>query len=343
MDVAASIQEVTERIMLAITRHAHRLTGSRNLCLAGGVALNCVSNGRILREGPFDRVWIQPAAGDAGGALGAALFTWYQLLEKPREARLPDLQRGTLLGPAFSDEEIADELRREGAVFTTAGSDGELAREVARHLAEGRVVGWFQGRMEFGPRALGGRSILGDPRSLGMQRTMNVKIKFRESFRPFAPSVLRDQVHRFFEMRENEDSAYMLLVSDVRPDKRLGDPDALAAARGLGKLMIPRSEIQAVTHVDHSARVQTVDAERNPLYHRLLEAFESLTGCPVLINTSFNVRGEPIVGSPKDAYFCFRATDMDVLAVGRHILVKEDQPRLEAGDLQRHLDQFALD
>lgn len=343
MDVAASIQEVAECVMLAIAGEAGRLTGSRNLCLAGGVALNCVANGRILREGPFEQVWIQPAAGDAGGALGAALFVWHQLLENPREAGPPDRQGGTLLGPRFSDEAIGEDLRREGAVFTTMESDEALVGAVARHLAEGRVVGWFQGRMEFGPRALGGRSILGDPRSPEMQRTMNVKIKFRESFRPFAPSVLREEVHRWFEMRENEDSPYMLLVADVLPAHRTGDAAALAAARGIDKLMIPRADIQAVTHVDHSARVQTVDAERNPLYHRLLKAFEAITGCPVIINTSFNVRGEPIVGSPRDAFFCFRATDMDVLAAGRHLLVKEDQPGLDQSAVRRHLDQFALD
>lgn len=343
MDIAASIQEVTERIMLLIAIHAHALTGSPRLCLAGGVALNCVSNGRILREGPFENIWIQPAAGDAGGALGAALFVWYQLLGKKRTVSLPDHQSGTFLGPSYSDSGIADYLDSRGAVYTTASSDQELVTRVAGLLATEHVVGWFQGRMEFGPRALGGRSILGDSRSLEMQKTMNLKIKFRESFRPFAPSVLREKVHQYFDLRENEDSAYMLIVADIHEDQKTGDAAELAHAAGLDKLRVTRSKIQAVTHVDHSARVQTVDRERNPLYHALLTAFDEVTNCPVLINTSFNVRGEPIVESPENAYFCFMATNMDVLVLGRHILLKKDQPDFDEKELEKHLEKFALD
>jgi len=343
MDIAASIQRVTEKVMLAVAHHAHKLTGSSNLCLAGGVALNCVSNGKVLRDGPFENVWVQPAAGDAGGALGAALFTWYQLLEKERTAQLPDDQSATYLGPAFSDEEIADFLKSKDAEFHTADSDDAMVNEVATLLADENVVGWFQGRMEFGPRALGGRSILGDARSLEMQRTMNLKIKFRESFRPFAPSVLKEKAHQYFDVREGEDSPYMLLVSDIHDSQKAGDPAELAKAVGLEKLNIKRSHIQAVTHVDHSARVQTVDSERHPLYHALLTSFEEKTGCPVVINTSFNVRGEPIVSTPENAYFCFMATDMDVLVLGNHILLKKDQPKFDRKELEQHLSKFALD
>ena len=343
MDIAASIQKVTEKVMLRVVNHAQKLTGSNNLCLAGGVALNCVSNGRILREGPFDNVWVQPAAGDAGGALGAALFTWYQLLDKERSQQLPDHQMGTYLGPSYSDDEIASFLSEKGAVFTTADSDQALTSTAAGLLANENVVGWFQGRMEFGPRALGGRSILGDSRSLEMQKTMNLKIKFRESFRPFAPSVLREKVHECFDMREDEDSPYMLLVADIQNEQKIGDVDALAKAKGLEKLSIERSKIQAVTHVDHSARVQTVDHDRHPLYHALIKEFDTITGCPVLINTSFNVRGEPIVNTPEDAYFCFMATNMDVLVMGRHILLKKDQDDFDEKQLEEHLSKFALD
>jgi len=326
-----------------VVNHAQKLTGSSNLCLAGGVALNCVSNGRILREGPFENVWVQPAAGDAGGALGAALFTWYQLLDKERSQQLPDHQMGTYLGPSYSDDEIASFLSEKGAVFTTADSDQALTSTAAGLLANENVVGWFQGRMEFGPRALGGRSILGDSRSLEMQKTMNLKIKFRESFRPFAPSVLREKVHECFDMREDEDSPYMLLVADIQNEQKIGDVDALAKAKGLEKLSIERSKIQAVTHVDHSARVQTVDHDRHPLYHALIKEFDTITGCPVLINTSFNVRGEPIVNTPEDAYFCFMATNMDVLVMGRHILLKKDQDDFDEKQLEEHLSKFALD
>ncbi len=343
MDIAASIQKVTEKIMLRIAAHAHKITGCDSLCLAGGVALNCVANGRILREGPFENLWIQPAAGDAGGALGAAQFVWHQLLEKPRTPVLPDHQSGSYLGPDFSDAEIETFLETQGAAYTLAASDDELCREVAALMASEKVIGWFQGRMEFGPRALGARSILGDARSRAMQKVMNLKIKFRESFRPFAPCVLRSKVDEYFDMRPNEDSPYMLLVADVVEDKRTGNKAELAAARGLDKLPIPRSEIQAVTHVDYSARVQTVDEVRNPLYYRLIKEFDALTGCPVIINTSFNVRGEPIVCTPEDAYRVFRFTNMDVLVLGRCILLKDQQSRVEQVDIEEHLAQFALD
>lgn len=337
-DVARSVQALIEEILLAIGRHLRSLHDTENLCLAGGVALNSVANRRLLKEAGFKRIFVQPAAGDAGGALGCGFFAANALLGEPRKFHMDRAD----WGPGFSDAEVERRLAALDVAYERL-PDADLVERVSRLILADRVVGWFQGRMEFGPRALGGRSILGDPRSPEMQRTMNVKIKFRESFRPFAPSVLREEVHRWFEMRENEDSPYMLLVADVLPAHRTGDAAALAAARGIDKLMIPRADIQAVTHVDHSARVQTVDAERNPLYHRLLKAFEAITGCPVIINTSFNVRGEPIVGSPRDAFFCFRATDMDVLAAGRHLLVKEDQPGLDQSAVRRHLDQFALD
>ncbi len=344
MDLAASIQAVTEEIMLRMSRHVHHRTGLTNLVLAGGVALNCVGNGRILREGPFDQLWIQPAAGDAGGALGTALFIWHQLLERPRTPRVSDAQQGSLLGPEFADEQIADFLSRQGAVFTTYEGEAQLCEVVAELIAEENVVGWFQGRMEFGPRALGARSILGDARSRDMQSVMNLKIKYRESFRPFAPIVLREHVDRYFEMRPREDSPYMLLVAPVREELRVQTEASSGAAAGLKQVLACRSSIPAVTHVDYSARVQTVDVERNPLLHRLLSRFHEKTGCPVMINTSFNVRGEPIVCTPEDAWRCFLMTEMDVLVLGRHVLRKTDQQA--AGTLEdrrRHLAQFALD
>jgi carbamoyltransferase len=345
MDIAASIQAVTEEIMLRVARHAAALTGSSNLVLAGGVALNCVGNGRILREGPFDRVWIQPAAGDAGGALGAALFVWHQLLDKAREPRAVDSQKGSLLGPRCSSQEIREHLDGVGAVYQHVEDDGDLARVVAGLIADQRVVGHVAGRMEFGPRALGARSILGDARSADMQATMNVKIKFRESFRPFAPVVLRERVHEFFEMRPQEDSPYMLLVAPVRADKRVAPetgPDR-APAVGFDRLKSRRSVIPAVTHVDYSARVQTVDVERAPRLHAILKAFEERTGCPVMINTSFNVRGEPIVCTAADAYRCFMATGMDALVLENFVLLKEHQPGGGAIDRERYLAEFALD
>ncbi|MFK7851855.1 MAG: carbamoyltransferase [Akkermansiaceae bacterium] len=344
MDIAASIQAVTEKVMLAMTAEAHRRTKLPNLCLAGGVALNCVANGKLLSESPFEKIWVQPAAGDAGAALGAALFTWYQLLEKPRPAVALDRQKGSFLGPDFSDEEIARFLEGKEAVYQTAESDRELAELVASHIADEKVVGWFQGRMEFGPRALGARSILGDPRSLDMQKTMNLKIKFRESFRPFAPSVLSEKASDYFNLGDEDESPYMLIVAEVAKARRLGNEESLKEAKGFEKLRIHRSTLQSITHVDHSARVQTVDSERNPLFHRLLLEFERQTGCPVLINTSFNVRGEPIVCSPDEAYTCFMATHMDVLVLGRHVLLKSEQTQQEhAPDPQEHLAKFELD
>ena len=342
MDLAASIQAVTDEVMLRTARHVHRETGMKNLVMAGGVALNCVGNGRILREGPFEKIWIQPAAGDAGGALGTALFVWHQLLENPRNPRGRDAMQGSLLGPGFTDDEIADVLDRAGAVYEVADDDAELVNNVASLLAEEKVVGWFQGRMEFGPRALGARSILGDARSPRMQSVMNRKIKFRESFRPFAPIVLREEVDRWFQMRPYEDSPYMLLVAPVQEEHRL--PDESSASFGIERLNQCRSTIPAVTHVDHSARVQTVDRERNRLLHELLTRFQEITGCPVLINTSFNVRGEPIVCTPEDAYRCFMATDMDALVMGRHIVHKSAQRSAEETDARaQHLAQFQLD
>jgi carbamoyltransferase len=339
MDLAASIQRVTEDIMLRQARHAHALTGCSNLVLAGGVALNCVGNGRLLREGPFENLWIQPAAGDAGGALGAACFVWHQLLDHSRTPQLPDSQQGSLLGPRESSSAIEATLREQGAVYEKH-EEKALLDEVAELLAAGKVVGHMHGRMEFGPRALGNRSILGDPRSAEMQSLMNRKIKFRESFRPFAPAVLREHVHEWFEMEEGQDSPYMLLVADVHEHKRkVVDADAA----GLERLRQVRSLIPAVTHVDDSARVQTVDPERHPRFHALISAFYRRTGCPVLINTSFNVRGEPIVCDAADAYRCFLATDMDVLVIENFLLHKEEQPSHGDEIAREHLAKFALD
>lgn len=344
MDLAASVQVVTEEIMLRMSRHVHAKTGMKNLVLAGGVALNCVGNGRILREGPFDQLWIQPAAGDAGGALGTALFIWHQLLEKPRDPQGRDSQKGSRLGPEFSDDEIARTMSQHGAASTLCDSDEELCESVADLIAEDKVIGWFQGRMEFGPRALGARSILGDARSQKMQSIMNLKIKFRESFRPFAPIVLQEHVDRYFEMRPYEDSPYMLLVAPVKEEIRTNLGKDYDEAFGIDKLHYSRSEIPAVTHIDYSARVQTVDEQRNPLLHKLMTVFHEKTNCPVLINTSFNVRSEPIVCTPEDAYRCFMMTDMDVLVLGRHILCKDQQDnQMTEADREKHLAQFALD
>ncbi len=340
MDLAASIQSVTEEIMLRTAAHVHRKTGMKNLCLAGGVALNCVGNGRILREGPFEKIWIQPAAGDAGGALGVALLINYQLLEEKRQAGKPDAQKASLLGPRFSAAKIEETLQTEGAVYKRWEEQSELDERIAELIETGKVVGLFQGRMEFGPRALGCRSIIGDARSPEMQKVMNLKIKFRESFRPFAPIVLRERVHEYFEMEEGQDSPYMLLVAPLREDKRKGVPDHL---EGLEKLHAVRSEIPAVTHVDFSARVQTVDAERHPRLYSIMKAFEARTGCPVLINTSFNVRGEPIVCTPEDAWHCFMNTDMDVLVLENFLLLKEEQTRASGSERENYLSQFALD
>ncbi|MEE8450819.1 MAG: carbamoyltransferase [Thermoguttaceae bacterium] len=341
MDLAASVQKVTEEIVLRCARHVHAQTGLKNLCLAGGVALNCVGNGRVLREGPFENIWIQPAAGDAGGALGTALFIWHQLLGNPREVVQPDAQHGSLLGPSFTDDQIRTFLDGQGAKYRHFDDPDELCNHVAELIASEKVIGWMQGRTEFGPRALGSRSILGDARSRKMQTVMNLKIKFRESFRPFAPIVLRDRVSEFFEMRDNEDSPYMLLVAPVAEDKRIAQNGQ--TAKGLDKLKLIRSEVPAITHVDYSARVQTVDAERNQRLYRLMKAFEAKTGCPVMINTSFNVRGEPIVLSPKDAYRCFMGTNMDVLVLENFVLMKTDQPNAQEHDNDEYLAQFQLD
>jgi carbamoyltransferase len=343
MDLAASIQEVTEQAMLRAAWHVHQQTGMRNLCLAGGVALNCVGNGRILREGPFDSIWIQPAAGDAGGALGAALFVWYQLLDKPRSCQPTDLQRGSLLGPSFPRDHIRRSLDSLGARYQELSDEGVLCDRVAQMLAEEKVVGWMQGRMEFGPRALGSRSILGDARSRKMQSVMNLKIKFRESFRPFAPSVLRERAADYFQMRPEDESPYMLLVADVLDSKRIDTDGQADRAVGLDKLKVCRSQVPAITHVDYSARVQTVDAQRHGRYYRLLQRFEERTGCPVIINTSFNVRGEPIVCTPEDAYRCFMATNMDALVIEDFVLCKEDQPDAKAHEIDEYLAQFQLD
>jgi carbamoyltransferase len=299
-DMAASIQKVTEEIVLRMVRDLHKRTGMRKLCMAGGVALNCVANGRIVREGPFEELWVQPAAGDAGGAVGVAHYIYNTLWEKPRAGAW----RHAYLGPRYSDAEIAEYLEGQGAAYRVA-SDEDLVRTTARLIAEGNVIGWFQGRLEFGPRALGGRSILGDPRDPKMRDTLNMKIKFREGFRPFAPSVLADKSSEWFEIES--ESPYMLLVAQVREGKRV---------------------IPSVTHVDNSARLQTVTREENPLYYDLILEFERLTGVPVIINTSFNVRGEPIVCTPHDAYLCFMRTNMDYLVIGHHILDKKEQPPL---------------
>ncbi len=341
MDLAASVQRVTEEIMMRAVRRVHAETGSKNLCLAGGVALNCVGNGRILREGPFERIWIQPAAGDAGGALGVALFIWYQLLGNERRVGAPDGQRASLLGPRFSNSEIETFLEERGARYHRIDDEGELIGRIVDLITDEKVVGLLQGRMEFGPRALGCRSIIGDARSRSMQSVMNLKIKFRESFRPFAPIVLRERVSDYFEMRDEEDSPYMLLVAPVAGDRRLSADDG--DATGLDKLKVIRSEVPAITHVDFSARVQTVDAERHGRLHRLMRAFEERTGCPVLINTSFNVRGEPIVCTPEHAYHCFMGTDMDVLVMEDLVLLKEEQPQDAVPEREQYLAQFALD
>jgi carbamoyltransferase len=346
MDLAASVQAVCERAVLGAARHAHRLTRQKALVMAGGVALNCVANGRLLREGPFEDVWVQPAAGDAGGALGAALVTWHHTLGRERRPVLPDAQQGSLLGPAFSNTDIRAYLDSIGADYDCLDEDLLLDRVVELLIAE-QTIGWFHGRMEFGPRALGSRSIIGDARSPRMQQTMNLKIKFRESFRPFAPSVLREHVDLWFEMRPHEDSPYMLLVAPVReqhrlplgPDKRrrMADPDLRV------RVSVPRSTIPAVTHVDYSARVQTVDARRHGRFYRLLRRFHARTGSPVLVNTSFNIRGEPIVCTPEDACRCFMGTDLDALVLENHLLLKARQPAALLEDAAGYRSAFALD
>lgn len=337
MDLAASVQVVTENIVLKMAAHAKEITGSEQLCLAGGVALNCVANGKLARSGIFKKMWVQPASGDAGGALGAALLAWHKVKGQRRDSSTQkDSMSGAYLGPAFSDEEIQGILKSQKAVSHTL-TDQELFPIVAEALASENVVGWFQGRMEFGPRALGNRSILGDPRSADMQKNLNVKIKFRESFRPFAPSVLAEHAEDYFDL-EGSESPYMLLVAKVK-EKHLAKTES--SASGMDKLYEIRSTLPAITHVDNSARVQTVHAETNPRYARLIQSFYEKTGCPVLINTSFNVRGEPIVCTPQEAYQCFMRTNMDILVLGNHLLYKKEQPKWTEHNDWR--EEFGLD
>jgi carbamoyltransferase len=347
MDLAASIQVVCEEVVLRAARHVHKLTGLQNLVMAGGVALNCVANARVRREGPFENVWVQPAAGDAGGALGSALLVWHHLLGKPRRPKPCDSQRGSLLGPATSNDDIGLFLDAVGANYEYIADEDDLIDRVARLLDEEKVIGWFQGPMEYGPRALGCRSIIGDARSPRMQQTMNLKIKFRESFRPFAPCVLRECVDLVFETGANEDNPYMLFVAPVRDQwrtplgpeerKKLQDPDLRI------RVSVPRSVVPAITHVDYSARIQTVDPERHGRFYRLMRRFYELTGCPVIVNTSFNIRGEPIVCTPEDAYHCFMATDMDRLVLENYLLIKDDQPSALRQDAAVYKACFTLD
>jgi carbamoyltransferase len=347
MDLAASVQAVTEEAVLRSARFAHRTSGKSNLVLAGGVALNCVANGRLLREGPFEQVWVQPAAGDAGGALGAALQVWHGVLGNPRTPQPGDSQKGSFLGPRFESRDIELYLDAVGARYQRHAEEADLVDRVAGLLDESKVIGWFHGRMEYGPRALGGRSIIGDPRSPEMQAVMNLKIKFRESFRPFAPCVLREHVHEVFETSPEEDSPYMLFVAPVHEDwrveldeddqRRMQDPDLRT------RVSVARSRIPAITHVDYSARIQTVDEERHGRYYRLMKRFHELTGCPVIVNTSFNIRGEPIVCTPEDAFKCFMATDMDVLVLEDLVLMKSEQPAGLAPDVEAYRAQFGLD
>jgi len=322
MDIAASIQAVTEEVMLVMTRSLAREYDIKNLCMAGGVALNCVANGKILQDKAFKDVWIQPAAGDAGGALGVALAVWYQELNKPRKINPNDSMKGSYLGPLYDQDIIEKELSKNGAVYTVANED-EMIDETAQALADGKAIGWFQGRMEFGPRALGSRSILGDPRSEKMQRTLNLKVKFRESFRPFAPSVLSEDIQEWFEL--DYDSPYMLFVGKVKESKRIKMTKKEESLFGIDKLNIKRSSIPAVTHVDYSARIQTVYKETNPRYYKLISKFKEKTGCSVVVNTSFNVRGEPIVSSPTDAYRCFMSNELELLVIGNCVIKKEEQ------------------
>ena len=337
MDMAASIQAVLDEAVLRLTRSLAKETGTRNLCLAGGVALNCVANGKVLRDGKFDNIWIQPAAGDAGGAVGAALAAYHQFKGQPRKVAANDGMSGAFLGPEYAQADIEQRLKAAGARFTVMG-EAEMVDTTAKALADQLAIGWFQGRMEFGPRSLGARSILGDPRSSTMQKNLNLKVKYRESFRPFAPAVLREDVADWFELES--DSPYMLVVADVRKDRRRAMSDAEQLLFGIDKLNVSRSEIPAVTHIDYSARIQTVSEATNPLFHRLLTEFKRLTGCPVLVNTSFNVRGEPIVCTPEDAFRCFMGNELDLLVVGNCVLRKAEQdPALK----QDYSSAFELD
>jgi carbamoyltransferase len=345
MDLAASVQAVCEEAMLGAARHLHKLTGMKNLVMAGGVALNCVGNGKILREGPFENIWIQPAAGDAGGALGAAQLVAHHVLSLPRRVSPGvDSQSGSLLGPRHADADIIAFLDGAGARYHRYDNEDQLLDFIADQLAAQKVVGWVQDRMEFGPRALGARSILGDPRSEKMQQVMNLKIKFRESFRPFAPSVLREKATDYFDLPEHVESPYMLLVAPVSEARRAADsPERMKNLTGIEMLNVKRSDIPAVTHVDFSARVQTVEPVANGRYYRLIRKFHDRTGCPVLINTSFNIRGEPIVCSPQDAYRCFMGTFMDVLVLENQVLIKEEQPNAKEFDVESYKASFSLD
>ncbi len=339
MDIAASIQKVTEEIVLKIGRYIYDKSGQENLCMAGGVALNCVGNGRLLREGPFKKIWVQPSAGDAGGALGAALTIWHHYLDKPRKVNgKGDSQSGSYLGPGYSKERIKGFLGENGYPYKECLED-ELCEEVAGRLERGDTIGWFQGRMEFGPRALGARSIIGDARNPEMQKKMNLKIKYRESFRPFAPSVLLEQVSEWFE--HDSESPYMLMVAPIKKERRLSMTEEQKGLFGIDKLNVTRSDIPAITHVDYSARIQTVDGEYNERYYKLIEKFYKKTGCPVIVNTSFNVRGEPIVCTPEDGYRCFMRTEMDTLVLGDFILSKNEQP--EWKEKKDWRDEFELD
>jgi carbamoyltransferase len=333
MDIAASVQKVTEDVMMRIVRHVHSETGLQNLCMAGGVALNCVANGIIQREGPFKNIWLQPAAGDAGGSLGGALFAWHQIMDKPRKPVFPDSQNGSYLGPKFSNDEILRYLDSAGAVYKKYDGETELCDKIAELLDGGNVVGLFQGRMEFGPRALGGRSIIGDPRDPEMQSKMNLKIKFRESFRPFAPSVLAERTNDYFDL--HTESPYMLLVAPVRKEIRRPSDAESDGLFGIDKLKVLRSDLPAITHVDYSARIQTVDRSRSPRYYDILKAFERRTGCGAVVNTSFNIRGEPIVCRPEEAYKCFMFTDMDALVLEDVICLKAEQPPLPGAEEYR--------
>lgn len=339
MDIAASIQVVTEDVMMRIVNHVHKETGLENLCMAGGVALNCVANGIIQRKGPFKNMWLQPAAGDAGGSLGGALFVWHQLWGNERKPIVPDSQSGSYLGPKYSDPQIKTYLESANARYTHYECEDNLSGAIAQLLDAGKVVGLMHGRMEFGPRALGSRSIIGDPRNTDMQAMMNVKIKFRESFRPFAPSVLAERAADYFDL--DTESPYMLLVAPVKEELRKPLTEEQQKLFGIEKLNVPRSDLPAITHVDYSARVQTVDPERNPRYYKIIKAFEKLTGCGVVVNTSFNIRGEPIVCRPEEAYRCFMFTDMDALVLENFICLKEDQPPMQGSEEYKR--EFKLD
>jgi carbamoyltransferase len=347
MDLAASVQKICEAVVLRSAQYAHKLTGMRCLTMAGGVALNCVANGRLLREGPFDEIWAQPAAGDAGGALGAALLAWHHLLGYPRDSYGGDRQKGSLLGPAFRNEDIGLFLDSVGASYEYIDEERKLNEKVARWLTEEKIIGWFQGRMEFGPRALGCRSIIGDARSTRMQQDMNLKIKYRESFRPFAPCVLREYVDEFFDMKPDEDSPYMMFVAPLRQELRipigsedqlkLQDPDLRI------RVAVPRSKVPAITHVDYSARIQTVDPERHGRFYRMMRRFYELTGSPVIVNTSFNIRGEPIVCTFEQAYRCFMATEMDCLVLENFVLEKNAQSLNLLLNAEDYKAQYELD